>query len=878
LKRLSTAVVALLCALAWPVPGDTQWRQVVVDGERVCEHPELGVLDPRYDGRSDVTKACNSFTDFEAWLNDILGMSIAEAQVYLRVPAPSPTDPSFNLDGFPDLSALSTGTPINHNVRQYFSGMGAEAFTFSVVHVAGDNAATEGWEISTDNLTHPGDNTGSGVFKLRATSGEVTVDSFNIEWSYTTPVTADWDWSESDGLHNGAASGGGDWAPFGTTLNADPNADNYLQLTHSATWAGWGGISSHHAQPAFIASDTYSCTVTIVGSGTHDEIWVQIGSGTAVEFAGTGAITHDVISGVGTQNIVLHGNGQAAEGSTTRISAASCSGAANRFNFASATYSVNETAGTLEVGVTRSQPTAAAASITVARTVGSASVLTVADTTLNWSASEGGTKFSTLNIVGDGQATVGISSPSVGSVGSIASSVITVTPEVVGGTDYPRIAAVWIGHNSAQGGQCGQYQSASGIEMMSKRHLVVMGRYPEMEAQGGCSSMDAIADAVAAASTVGTLMFNYADADAVYKDHITSAYATKRAKIANEGWYAYLNGSSGAIADSWFSSTAYTINPTSFAPPDTSGKRAIEWVLGYEWGWTALGTEGNTPAPGMTGQYLDNQNMAPRTAADWNRDGVTDSASQAPPFDIAPKTWYRAGMAAGVTAFRAEFGVPVLGNVELLATSNASVDMPEYVEVYDGSVLEFIVGLPDIAYESWLSTAALVSRLQTAEDMMIDPCTYGVIMSKPDDNSATNYQDMRHALAMTLVTTCMALSHSSDDGYHIYPDYEEYDYNLGQPTQTRRSAATSGSIWSRTFENGIVVWWPKDVTGTLNLGGTYCALTGEASAWLADGQSVTSVTAPSARNGIILSDCGAAAWDWVNPIDAANDEFYAVAA
>jgi hypothetical protein len=139
-----------------------------------------------------------------------------------------------------------------------------------------------------------------------------------------------------------------------------------------------------------------------------------------------------------------------------------------------------------------------------------------------------------------------------------------------------------------------------------------------------------------------------------------------------------------------------------------------------------------------------------------------------------------------------------------------------------------------------------------AEDMIRDPML-GMVTCYPSDLQQTNYQEMRHCLTFTLVATNMTFGWEREPGWGNWDDYEEYDFNLGQATEARQTAAESNSIWRRDFDNGIAIWCPKNVTGTLTLGGTFYALQGQASAWLADGAAVTSITCSSARNGIILS-------------------------
>jgi regulation of enolase protein 1 (concanavalin A-like superfamily) len=95
-----------------------------------------------------------------------------------------------------DLSALSaaiaqrtTGTAFSHNIRQYLTGTAAPAATLSLATVSGDNAAAEGWAISGDTLTHPGNNPGAGFFKLGATVASNTVFSDALSWAWVNPAT-----------------------------------------------------------------------------------------------------------------------------------------------------------------------------------------------------------------------------------------------------------------------------------------------------------------------------------------------------------------------------------------------------------------------------------------------------------------------------------------------------------------------------------------------------------------------------------------------------------------------------------------------------------------------------------------------------------------
>lgn len=145
-------------------------------------------------------------------------------------------NPSTPTASWGDLSALAaliaqrtTGGSFSHDVRQYLSGTGAASATLSVVTVSGDDVATEGWAISTDNLTNPGDNTGAGFFKLGATVSGNTVYSTPLQWSWIAAAPTDtlaptiprklvgvpgsgnitWSWDEATDPHDGSHLGSG---------------------------------------------------------------------------------------------------------------------------------------------------------------------------------------------------------------------------------------------------------------------------------------------------------------------------------------------------------------------------------------------------------------------------------------------------------------------------------------------------------------------------------------------------------------------------------------------------------------------------------------------------------------------------------------------
>ncbi len=84
---------------------------------------------------------------------------------------------------------ITGGSSFSHNVRQYLTGTAAATATISIVQVSGDDAATESWTISGNNLTHNNSSTGAGAFRLRATDTGLSADSEVLIWLYIAPVT-----------------------------------------------------------------------------------------------------------------------------------------------------------------------------------------------------------------------------------------------------------------------------------------------------------------------------------------------------------------------------------------------------------------------------------------------------------------------------------------------------------------------------------------------------------------------------------------------------------------------------------------------------------------------------------------------------------------
>lgn len=397
-----------------------------------------------------------------------------------------------------------------------------------------------------------------------------------------------------------------------------------------------------------------------------------------------------------------------------------------------------------------------------------------------------------------------------------------------------------------------QYQSATGIDAMRKRHLAVITGWPELAGFRRYQNFDIVA-AVKAASTINTKVFVYYDSEGVLKTG--GANLTRQNKIATQNWYVYTTGTSGTPRNSYFSSTHYAINVTDFVPPDSAGRNAMEWMADYEPSWIWGGAEGNTAGAAFDGVFVDNVLLRPRINADFNRDGVTDSSSNA-----IVAGWYQNGLASGATWFKAN---PSNSGKFMLANSAdwgnsigwglGPLANSVYWKTFDGGVLEHAIGA-SFSIETFGSTAELVTYVQLTEDALLNPAL-GMFHAYPNSGGTTNYKDLRHAMSCCLIVCNMTFGYaeSYEQSTTNFPWYDEYDFNLGKALENRKTSATQNGIWRRDFENGIVLWCPKNVTGTINLGGTFYRLTGSQDPTVNSGAAVTSVTFSSARDGLILS-------------------------
>ena len=396
---------------------------------------------------------------------------------------------------------------------------------------------------------------------------------------------------------------------------------------------------------------------------------------------------------------------------------------------------------------------------------------------------------------------------------------------------YPRLGAYPIG--SPQ-----NYGATDFVTIAAKYHVVIVSNYQGFS--NNAMTMAQVFAAIKSQSTVGTKLFSYVN------NNETEPYTESAivAKVTAQSWYLYPQGSSGTPVPSAYAG-ATEVNNTLFTKPDSNGKNWIEWYDDFRYAAFVTGDGMDTPNPNGDGFFMDNVFWEPAVNGDWNLDGVTDSDT-----DPTVAGWYRAGYQSHFTYIRSLWpGSLQLGNVAEWGNSNSTLGV--YDQMANGGVLEGYLG-DTWSFETWGGYDVMMAAYKKTMDALAPP-KLGIV---GDDGAATDYQGMRYGLGATLM----------DDGYYYHSSggsytppplwFDEFDSNLGYPSNTaqgaRQTASWQSGVWRRDFDNGIVLVNPKgNGAQTVSLGGSFTKLIGTQAPTVNDGSTVTSVTLAD-RDGIIL--------------------------
>jgi uncharacterized phage protein (TIGR02218 family) len=233
--------------------------------------------------------------------------------------------------------------------------------------------------------------------------------------------------------------------------------------------------------------------------------------------------------------------------------------------------------------------------------------------------------------------------------------------------------------------------------------------------------------------------------------------------------------------------------------------------------------------------FFDNMWRQPRVTADYNCDGTAEAAS------AAGVAW-RTACIAYINALKAlRPGLKIIGNV------NHNLSDSEYVGVVNAGFDEGTIGK---SYGKFATggIAAVRTRMldliaNTADGMAILNA-YG---------SSTNYQRARFGFTMAQLFDAW-FCYLLDVGTLQTTWFDEYEQDLGTPTDAVPSAAWSNGVWARRFENGVVLCNPTSSAASVNPTtlGTYTRFLGTQDATTNSGAAVAGSISIPAQDGIVL--------------------------
>lgn len=391
---------------------------------------------------------------------------------------------------------------------------------------------------------------------------------------------------------------------------------------------------------------------------------------------------------------------------------------------------------------------------------------------------------------------------------------------------FPRIGGIQIGSPM-------NFNDATYQANLARQNVMILGMYPGL-APGG-QSINSIVQAIKAKNP-NALVFLYANLDSLQSSvAATDSYSALRSKITAMKWWLYSDKSLTKLVPTPANNTFDEINITQFTPTDSQGNTAADWITRY------LVSTYYTANPAIDGLFMDNTNVAPPVAGDWQRNGTVRAATD--PQAIA---WFQQGYARYYSLARSLMpGKYMMGNITEWAASGAAVPTT-YKGMVDGGVLEGFIG-KSWSTESWAGWQVMMTQYGTLMGAMNQP-KIGIFNQWGDP---TDYQSLRYGLASCLMNDAYFSFTNNATAYSGVSWFDEYDNNLGQ-AQASPTAAWQSGVWRRDFDNGIALVNPKgNGTKTVTLETAYVKIKGTQDPAINSGQTVTTVTLKD-RDGIIL--------------------------
>ena len=387
---------------------------------------------------------------------------------------------------------------------------------------------------------------------------------------------------------------------------------------------------------------------------------------------------------------------------------------------------------------------------------------------------------------------------------------------------FPRLGGVLIGNPQ-------NYWDAAYQADIAKLDVVVLSAFPGWGSSQK-TTMDAATKAIKAKNP-NTKVFLYVIAES-QKSPVPSVWSELGQKVEQEQWWLYQGGLTKV--SSGFGHDMYQLNITSYAKPDSSGKKFNQWFAQY------MADKLATPNSAIDGFFTDNVFWKPREDGDWNLDGKMDSRN-----DPTVQKWLRQGQVEYVTALRKVMpGKLQIANVA--DWGEPSAVLTEYQGKFNGGVLEGIIGASYSAENKGWAPMMLAYRKTMAA--FGDP-KLGIFQMNGDPK---DYRGFRYGFASCLMDDGYFAFNESGKGYSGVPMFDEYQVKLGKAVSKPSMLPWSAGVYRRDFENGIALVNPKgNGAQEVTLESDFFAVKGTQDPAVNSGKAVRKVRLED-RDGIIL--------------------------
>jgi hypothetical protein len=412
----------------------------------------------------------------------------------------------------------------------------------------------------------------------------------------------------------------------------------------------------------------------------------------------------------------------------------------------------------------------------------------------------------------------------------------TLTGQVAAAADvanmgFPRLATVAIGAKD--------YEREGYREELARADVVVLNFYKGWR-RGDMEPRDVLQDLKRRNPDI--LVGTYTAINEVRDDWANRDFFEKieREKGPNGrgDWWARDNN--GERVSTW--PKTFDVNITEFVRPDSNGDRFPEVAAKryYNMFYRDI--------PEFDFVYMDIARIAPKSSPDWNGDGKNDSRGSE-----QSRTWWRQGVINYVEEFRRlDPSLFFVGNV----TTWRDYDIPQYHDVFDGGLLERLIGA-HYSYEgsdgegntnSWGSWQLMMDVYRSTTAQMRQPS----VMLFTIGGGATDYGLMRYGLTSCLLGDGFFSYIDKDNSHSSNPWFDEYGIDLGAAVDQPPTTAWQKGVYRREFENGVVLVNPrKNGAQTVELEPGFARFNGTQDPAHNNGQPVTRITLAD-RDGIVL--------------------------